>query len=276
MPFKSGLHEQYRLRYLQEKWGRLLAAVWPNRTFSERELSHLAWQYMDLLYPYEVRYPIPLLMVEGPYEHGPVKLREDDVVIDAGANVGLFAYWASRRLSPKGRVYAFEPVPEVYACLRQLVAHFSLEEKVSYFPLALGGTRGDLRLELAPLGGAAGVIKRNIVGQAGLAITVAQTTIDEFVAGHNLPFVSFIKMDIEGMEREALKGATRTLATWKPRLALCTYHLPDDPEVLRRLILEAAPAYQITQTRAKLYAWHPAESACLSPPLGEALSATLG
>lgn len=61
------------------------------------------------------------------------------------------------------------------------------------------------------------------------------------------------------MDREALEGAARTLATWKPRLALCTYHLPDDPEVLR-LILEAAPGYQITQTRKKLYAWHPAES----------------
>lgn len=275
IPWRLGLYEKNSARYVKEKYGELMAAVWPSRTFTERDLFILAYEYMDLLYPYKVRYPIPLLMKEGPYENGPVKLREDDIVIDAGANVGFFAYWAARRLSPEGRVYAFEPVSEVFVCLRQLVAYFSLEAKVSCLPLALGSASGELQLELAHLGGASGAIKRNIAGQAAKAITVEQTTIDEFVAGYNLPYVSFIKMDIEGMEREALKGAAWTLATWKPRLALCTYHLPDDPEVLRRLILEAAPGYQITQTRTKLYAWHPAENTYLKLPSREAAKISL-
>lgn len=260
MPGRLGLYEKNSAKYVKKKYGELMAAVWPSRTFTERDLSVLAHEYMDLLYPYKVRYPIPLLMQEGPYEHGPVKLREDDIVIDAGANVGFFAYWAAGRLSPRGRIYAFEPVAEPYVCLRQFVAYFSLEAKVSCLPLALGAASGELRLELADLASASGAVSRSIAGEAPEAITVQQTTIDEFVAAHDLPYVSFIKMDIEGMERQALRAAARTLATWKPRLALCTYHLPDDPEVLRRLILEAAPGYQITQTRKKLYAWHPAEN----------------
>ena len=44
--------------------------------------------------------------------------------------------------------------------------------------------------------------------------------------------VDFIKMDIEGAERDALKGAAQTLKTYKPRLMLDMYHRPDDAVVL--------------------------------------------
>lgn len=204
----------------------------------------------------------PLLLRERFYEHGPVRLRRDDIIIDAGANVGLYACWAAKRLSPRGRVFSFEPVPNNYDRLRRLVACLALEERVRYFPLALGSESGMLRLELVGWGSASGAIK----GRSDRATTVEQTTIDDFVAAHDLPYVSFIKMDIEGMERQALSGAGRTIAAWKPRLAVCTYHLPDDPEVLPALILGLCPGYQIIQTRTKLYAWHPKENA--GPGLG--------
>ena len=44
--------------------------------------------------------------------------------------------------------------------------------------------------------------------------------------------------------RHALAGARETLARWSPRLALCTYHLPDDPEVIRREVFSANPGYR--------------------------------
>lgn len=199
---------------------------------------------------------VPLLVRERFYEHGPIRLRRDDIIIDAGANVGLYACWAAKRLSFRGRVWAFEPVPNNYAHLQRLVTCLALDTKVRHFPLALGSEPGQLRLELVGWGSASGAIK----GRTGRATTVEQTSVDDFVAAHDLPYVSFIKMDIEGMERQALAGARRTIATWKPRLAVCTYHLPDDPEVLPALILEICPGYQIIHTRSKLYAWHPKEN----------------
>ena len=51
-----------------------------------------------------------------------------------------------------------------------------------------------------------------------------------------------------------LNAHPRTLARFAPKLALCTYHLPDDPEVLETLIKEANPAYEVVQKRKKLYA----------------------
>ena len=84
--------------------------------------------------------------------------------------------------------------------------------------------------------------------------TVKTTRLDDFVRENNLPRVDFIKADIEGFERHMLAGAQDTLARFAPKLALCTYHLPDDPQVMAELILKANPKYNIVQKRMKRFA----------------------
>lgn len=83
---------------------------------------------------------------------------------------------------------------------------------------------------------------------------VETISLDDFVRENNLPRVDFIKADIEGFERHMLAGAQETLARFAPKLALCTYHLHDDPEVMANLILQANPKYNIVQKRMKLFA----------------------
>jgi len=53
-------------------------------------------------------------------------------------------------------------------------------------------------------------------------------------------------MDIEGSERNALKGARAVLGRWKPRLAISTYHLPGDPAEICALIWRMRPDYLVT------------------------------
>ncbi len=84
---------------------------------------------------------------------------------------------------------------------------------------------------------------------------VQQTSIDEYVANNKVPRVDFVKMDIEGMEPEALRGAVQTLKKHKPRLAICTYHHPDHPKLLEDIILKANPSYTIKHGHSKLYAF---------------------
>lgn len=80
---------------------------------------------------------------------------------------------------------------------------------------------------------------------------------DEFIEEKHIRKVDFIKADIEGAERDMLKGAKRVLREFAPKLSICTYHLPDDKEVLEKLILEANSKYRIEHKYKKLYAYVP-------------------
>ena len=50
-------------------------------------------------------------------------------------------------------------------------------------------------------------------------------------------------MDIEGAEYNALIGAEQTIKTWKPRLAICVYHKPEDILEIPALLLRMNPHY---------------------------------
>jgi hypothetical protein len=80
------------------------------------------------------------------------------------------------------------------------------------------------------------------------------TTLDNFIHEQNLKKVDFIKSDIEGAERDMLKGARTVLKEFAPKLALCTYHLPDDPDVMEALIKDANPNYKVVHINKKLFA----------------------
>jgi hypothetical protein len=83
---------------------------------------------------------------------------------------------------------------------------------------------------------------------------IAITTLDKFVEEKKLTRVDFIKADIEGAERDMLRGAANVLKTHAPKLAICTYHLADDPDVLEKIIKEANPNYTVVHLRHKLFA----------------------
>ena len=92
--------------------------------------------------------------------------------------------------------------------------------------------------------------------------TVDVTSIDEFLEGKEI--VSFIKMDIEGAEIEALKGARNTILKNKPDLAICVYHRNEDIIEIPKAILELDPDYELylrhydlTEFETVLYAVRP-------------------
>lgn len=56
--------------------------------------------------------------------------------------------------------------------------------------------------------------------------------------------ITFLKMDIEGSELNALKGAKLTIQMHKPKLAICVYHKPEDILVIPKYIKTLVPEYK--------------------------------
>jgi len=92
--------------------------------------------------------------------------------------------------------------------------------------------------------------------------TIEVIGLDEELKDEREP-VTFIKMDIEGAELNALKGAEQTIRKYKPKLAICIYHKPEDMWEIPNLLLEFVPDYKFyirhyssTYLETVLYALH--------------------
>lgn len=193
---------------------------------------------------------------EGPYGYTDgkfdVTVKKGDVVIDAGAWIGDFSAYAA---SKGALCYAFEPTPETYEYLKITSDMNKVGEMIYIMPVNKGLGEKEAKLFVlrdADAGSGSNKLVENPHGGKGASIEV--TTIDDFVRENNLQRVDFIKSDIEGAERDMLRGARETLRRFAPKLAICTYHLPDDPQVLEQIIKEANPDYTVVHLRHKLMA----------------------
>jgi FkbM family methyltransferase len=138
-----------------------------------------------------------------------------DAVIDAGANIGAHTIWLAKQVGNEGRVIAFEPQRLVFQTLCANVALNSLEN-VDCYLAALGETDGAILVpELDPR-------QRSNFGGLGLenmnqGMEVPCLTLDRFIA---IPKLKLIKIDVEGMEAEVIKGGLQLIEKFKPFLYL--------------------------------------------------------
>jgi FkbM family methyltransferase len=190
------------------------------------------------------------MLAEGPYEFGETILREGDHVLDAGASLGVFTMFASSRVGPVGHVYAIEPMPFLQDCLCESVK-LNNAMNVSVHPVALGEENRMVTFHVDKDDPSSSRINDGTNG-----ISVEQKTIDHmvFIEG-KIQRVDFLKMDIEGNERFALRGARETIARFRPRLAICAYHLPDDFQVISEIIREIEPRYRLIFGKRKIYGY---------------------
>jgi FkbM family methyltransferase len=191
--------------------------------------------------------------LEGPYELDSLKLNSGDVVFDCGASLGMFSAVASA----KGcNVHAFEPIHEVIE--NYLIKTASWNPNIKVVEAALWDKNEILEFEIKQ-----DRISSHVTGTQNCPSDTREKrkiqafSIDEYVRNNGVERIDFIKADIEGAERYMLKGAKETLKRYQPKLSLCTYHLPDDPKVMREIILNANPNYVIKEQYKKMYCYVP-------------------
>lgn len=175
------------------------------------------------------------LMKQQYFDEKIVIPQKDEVFVDGGCyNCGTaenFLEWCHGEYR---KIYAFEPDRENYEkCLA------IAEEK------GLGGlqlfNRGlwDCEVQLS-FDSQSGQGSRIAAGNGGETILTA--AIDDVVGAER---VSFIKLDVEGAELRALKGAEKTIRRCRPRLAICIYHKPEDVIEIPEYILSLHEDYRL-------------------------------
>ena len=141
------------------------------------------------------------------------RLQPGAVAVDAGANIGIYSQFLSRCVGAGGTVHSFEPSPDNYRRLRE-----GLEGVANVRPnqLAVSDETGESTLYISD--------NLNVdhrayptTGDSRRTVTIRATTLDDyFKPGER---VDLIKMDIQGFELHALRGAARVLDD-NPEVAL--------------------------------------------------------
>lgn len=134
------------------------------------------------------------------------------VALDVGANIGTHVVWLAQAVGPAGWVLAFEPQRVVFQTLCGNVALNSLTN-VQCFCAAVGGAPGQIVVPQLDYS------QPNNYGGLGLGrFQQGEPTPVIHVDGLKLKRCDFIKIDVEGMEEEVLKGAAQTIARLSPIL----------------------------------------------------------
>jgi FkbM family methyltransferase len=175
-----------------------------------------------------------------------VSVSDDEVFVDCGAFDGdTMASFLRSRGEDFGGYIAFEADPTNFEKLRRNVSELpiKLQKKITIHPLAVGERREKVRFE------ATGT-ESSAVGHGALEIDCVP--LDEMAAVAN---PTWLKMDIEGSEPAALKGARGLIANQAPVLAVCVYHQQDHVWKIPRLINEMSSEYHFFLRPHLLESW---------------------
>ncbi|MFE9485391.1 amino acid adenylation domain-containing protein [Streptomyces sp. NPDC006641] len=97
--------------------------------------------------PHETRYLFDEIFVQRTYLRGGITLREDAVVLDVGANIGMFARFVDATC-PGARILAFEPLPEPYTLLQKNTQ--GRRSRIELFPVGLSDREGTASFTVYP------------------------------------------------------------------------------------------------------------------------------
>ncbi len=145
------------------------------------------------------------IAVDGIYDRSTaVRAMPGWIVVDVGANIGVFAVWQARR---GARVISYEPHPRAFSNLLTNVESNGVEPRVTCLNVAVSSSAGTGWLSTATGSSAAHLVNDRV----GEGFVVPTVTLDESLAKHDLSSIDLLKIDVEGAELEVIAGGSATL-----------------------------------------------------------------
>ncbi len=134
-----------------------------------------------------------------------------DTIIDVGANIGYETIWGAHLVGKSGHVYSFEPLKKLVDQIQVSLSENKFEN-VTIISKAVGEKSGEIAIYSHPED--AGLTSVENKAGATDSTVVPITTLDQELGSINS--VSFIKIDIEGYEFEALQGGKNLIEKYHP------------------------------------------------------------
>jgi FkbM family methyltransferase len=169
---------------------------------------------------------------DGPLQVAPV---EGDFVIDAGACLGDTSIVFGKAVGKQGKVFAFDPLENHI----EVLTH-NINQNKDCNILAIPYGLSDFDEICPPLR-----LQKYSPGFNSAQEKVPLRSLDSLVMDAVIPKIDFIKMDIEGAELSAIKGAASSIRKFRPKLAISLYHKPNDMFEIPLYISETFPFYDM-------------------------------
>jgi FkbM family methyltransferase len=153
-----------------------------------------------------------------------IRPEKGDYVIDGGACFGDTSIFFSCSVGSTGKIFAFEPLPRHINIVKYNIHQNALSDQITLVSAGIGEASN----HIDAIGNGLRALASPGFSIVGNETQVPVLCIDDFVNSRNIVKMDFIKMDIEGFELNAIKGAALTIEKHKPKLAISLYHKPQD------------------------------------------------
>lgn len=134
-----------------------------------------------------------------------------DIVVDIGANYGMYALSAGKRLGEHGRVLAFEPDIRSVRLLERNIQQNKLTSKIACVQVCLGGEDAETEFYATSESSFSGLYN-NSRSDVLETLRIPIRTLDSQLREAGIDCIDLIKIDVEGAEPEVLRGAVDVLA----------------------------------------------------------------
>jgi FkbM family methyltransferase len=145
------------------------------------------------------------------------RVKPGEILLDVGANIGIYVLQFARWSSPGGRIVAVEPNPAARAVLERHIRMNGLSGRVDLLPLAVGASAGTATLHVMGTDGMSRLGTPNpLLGPTASEIVVPVATLDQICESRGIR-PDWVLIDVEGFEIAALSGAANLLSARQTR-----------------------------------------------------------